>query len=235
VILSQIRKINQLLSLRHFNLIAKELKRISSSMESPVKVLDVGCGNGWYWTTGRLGNLVDSKVIELHILDAAVPPKSLSLISKVHQGIAPETLARFSTNEFDFVTTFDLIEHFPKHLGYQLLYEIDRIASKGSSVFTPNGFVWQPGSENNPFNAHLSGWTSKELSRLGWDKQYSTSGLRLLHGPYGKLKINPVNKLSIGINFLSHVLGIMHKDIGFAVLSIATKKQPREKFQNLGD
>ena len=230
-----IKKLHQACTLRHFNMVARELTRISYKQNSPVKVLDIGCGNGWYWKTGRLGELVETKVVELHVLEAAVPPESLAKISKVHQGKAPEALAIFKTNDFDFITTFDLIEHFPKHEGYQLLYELDRIAKHGSSVFTPNGFIWQPDSLNNKFNAHLSGWTPRELRKLGWKKQYSAGGLKFLHGAYGKLKVLNNGKMYFVTDLISNLIGNLHSDIGFAFLAISRKKLPRENYQNFSN
>ena len=214
-------------------MVADELLRISDSNQSPIKVLDIGCGNGWYWKTGPLGQLVSTKVIELHVLEVAQPPNSLALIATVHQGEAPQAMSIFQDDEFDFVTTFDLIEHFPKHQGYQLLYELDRIGKYGSSVFTPNGFVWQPGASNNKFNAHLSGWTPKELRRLGWETQYSAGGLKVLHGPYGRLKKLKSGTLYFAVELASNLLGNLHRNTGFAFLAVTRKKQPRQKDQDL--
>jgi hypothetical protein len=65
---------------------------------------------------------------------------------------------------------FDLIEHLSREDGYKLLYEVDRISAFASLIFTPNGFVWQPPTEKNSFDAHLSGWTPSEFRRMGWSK-----------------------------------------------------------------
>jgi SAM-dependent methyltransferase len=228
-----LKALHRRLTLRHFGIVAREIRAISKSQQRIVKVLDIGCGNGWYWREGPLANLVGKELIELHILDAATPPEELAEIASVHEGVAPSSLRDFAVNEFDFVTTFDLIEHFPKHDGYRLLYELDRISRFGSSVFTPNGFVWQPESTNNVFNAHLSGWTPRELRKLGWRKQYSAGGVKVFHGPYGVLKFSSNGALGFVLNLLSNAFGNLNPNIGFAFLGISEKKNTREDVQDL--
>jgi phospholipid N-methyltransferase len=105
------------------------------------------------------------------------------------RGHAPSDLAVFGDNVFDLVVCKNVIEHLPKHEGYLLLYEIDRICKFSSVLFTPNSFTWQPSSPNAPFNAHLSGWTPRELKQLGWSSQKGHVGLKSLFGPFATLKI----------------------------------------------
>ena len=113
-------------------------------------------------------------------------------------GHAPSGLAVFGYNEFDLVVCKNVIEHLPKHEGYLLLYEIDRICKFSSVLYTPNSFTWQPSSTNAPFNAHLSGWTPRELKHLGWSFQRGHVGLKPFFGPYATLKI----KSSFFLKFL---------------------------------
>lgn len=96
-------------------------------------------------------------------------------------GVAPLDLRNFDSHDFDLVTAFDVIEHLPKDQGYHLLYELNRLSSV-SVIRCPNGFVWQPPFEYNPFQAHVSGCSASELKRLGWQKQYGESGLKYLVG-----------------------------------------------------
>jgi hypothetical protein len=51
-------------------------------------------------------------------------------------------------------------------------------------LVTPKGFVWQPGSLNNPFNAHVSGWNVSELRAHGYSKFTGISGYKYQIGPY---------------------------------------------------
>ena len=213
---------------RQFTIVANELKRIYDVRQTTIKVLDIGCGNGWYWQSGELKNLILYDMIELHILEAAEVRTSLREICTVHRGIAPKDLSKFSDDYFDFTTTFDVLEHFSKSEGYKLLYEMNRISKEGSSIFTPNGFVWQPPSANNPFNAHLSGWKPKELAKLGWNRTHSAGGVKLLRGPYGKSLISQNTKINQALMVLLDTISIVDHRFGFAFLAISRKKNPSQ-------
>jgi hypothetical protein len=213
--------------LRHFLIINRSIRYLESKAGKPLRVLDIGCGDGWYWRTGPLSDLVDSKVIELHVLEAERLDLELVNVAIPHIGSAPDALRAMKEDMFDFVTCFDVIEHFSKHDGYHLLYEIDRISKYGSAIFTPNGFIWQPPSKNNFFNAHLSGWTPKELSNLGWSKIYSAGGYRGLYGPYGVPKIRKGTLIFKIFGFAIDVLSLIHPRLGFAFLAINHQKNPR--------
>lgn len=209
---------------RQFTIVASEIERIYRAKRTTVKVLDIGCGNGWYWKSGVLGELISDGTIELHVLEAVNVPSALREICTFHKGVAPKDLSQFSSDFFDFTTTFDVIEHFSKSDGYKLLYEMNRISKEGSSVFTPNGFVWQPPSVNNPFNAHLSGWKPSELARIGWNRTYSAGGVKFLRGPYGKSLISEDKKINQGIMVLLDTISLLNCKFGFAFLAISRGK-----------
>lgn len=227
------RRILKRMSLRQFYSVANELKQIGQTNQIPLKVLDIGCGDGWYWKSEPLCNLIKERIIVLYILDAAPVPASLKEIATIYKGVAPAALSDFEEDSFDFIVTYDLIEHFSKEDGYRLLYEIDRVSKFGSSIFTPNGFVWQPPSLNNTFNAHLSGWTPRELHKIGWDKQRSAGGLKMLHGAYGQNKVDTKYKLAVVIMAALDAFSMLHPRLSFAFVAISRKKQPRENFQSL--
>jgi hypothetical protein len=168
--------------------IEKELRNRNSSQK--LQVLDIGSGGAKYWIPilQRFG-----PQLELHLLDP-VRPKILDEISELATtkhivGFAPEDLSTLKSDGFSVVAAFDLIEHMTKADGYRLLYEIDRICLGASVVFTPNDHVWQTPSQNNPFNAHISGWKPREFRRMGWNQQRGHTGIRSLFGPYGVPKV----------------------------------------------
>jgi hypothetical protein len=66
------------------------------------------------------------------------------------------------------VLTSDVIEHLSKHDGYELICQMEAIAKKRVVIFTPNGMLGQKPEPDNPFQAHLSGWTVSEMRRLGY-------------------------------------------------------------------
>lgn len=171
----------------------------------PLRILDIGSGGAGYWTKvlQRFGGEV-----ELTLFDPMRPAniselEDLSTVSHF-VGLAPHGLSDLPSDSFDLCTAFDLIEHLSKEDGFRLLYEIDRVTKGLSIVFTPNGFVWQSPSSNNPFNAHISGWKPRELSGLGWKKPRGHTGLRCLFGPYGLPRAT--KKPWIQLSYLTAVL-----------------------------
>lgn len=180
------RKMSTVLPISISDLLVQEIKWLGNN-SMHLRILDLGAGSASYWESvlQQFPNLT----FQLDLMDAAVIESSSSTLSNVVQsriqGIIPMDLTSIPDNAYELVVAFDLIEHLPKDLGYRLLYEVDRISSAASVIFTPNGFVWQPPSSNNVFNAHLSGWEPRELRNLGWGKIRGHTGFQGLHGPYG--------------------------------------------------
>ena len=137
-------------------------------------------------------------------------------------GILPEDLKLIPDNEFDFVIALDLIEHLTKSQGYLLLYEIDRVSTGFSALLTPNGFAWQPPSANNPFNAHISGWNSKDFRNLGWKKTRGQIGIRYFYGPYAIQKYRGVSNFKLEMIALTKILSFFLPKLAFSLY--VTKK-----------
>jgi hypothetical protein len=185
------------------NLIKAELRQLAlSTMKRPIRILDIGGGRGRVWTEiDESGWLVAKDIrLEVTILDSTetvdkYTSKNLSINWK--EGVAPGCLESEVAGSVDFVTALDVIEHLPKHEGYQLLYQIHRISSH-SFLRTPNGFVWQPPFSSNAFQAHVSSWTPRELRKMGWRYQYGEAGPKFLIGigarPRYMLSLSPIRK-----------------------------------------
>ena len=88
------------------------------------------------------------------------------------------------------VTAFDLIEHFEKNEGYQLLDDMEKVAGERVIVFTPNGFVQQSATNDNTFQKHKSGWKYQEMKKSGF-KIYGVNGYKKLRGMYAVSRIKP--------------------------------------------
>jgi hypothetical protein len=180
------RKISLVLPITRFDVLNREIKWLKEQT-TEISILDLGAGSATYWKL-VLSDFPNAN-FKLDLMDAASISESNSLLNNVQssrlQGMIPMDLSTIPDNAYDMVVAFDLIEHLSKDQGYILLYEIDRICSKTSVVFTPNGFIWQPPSVNNSFNAHISGWTPREFRSLGWKKVRGHTGFRNFHGPYG--------------------------------------------------
>jgi ubiquinone/menaquinone biosynthesis C-methylase UbiE len=208
----------------------QELNKIAQiSKGETIKVLDIGAGSAWYWE--EIANEITNFSLEVTLLDAVQLDSKLSRHQQLEfrrlVGTAPESLTEITANEFDLVVAFDLIEHLSKENGYKLLYEIDRISENSSMLFTPNGYVWQPPSMNNPFNAHISGWTPSELRKLGWDQLRGHTGLRVLREPYGLekkiVKYWPMSELDALLKLASFRM----PRFAFAYSAVKRVKNPR--------
>lgn len=160
--------------------------------EGNVRILDIGAGPATLWLKPELSTITRNRKLEISLFDANESTPENLVVEGVtfHKivGLAPTDLSEIHDDQFDFVLAYDVIEHLPKHEGYEMLYEINRISKSRSIIFTPNGHLWQPPAVNNPFNKHISGWTAKELRMMGWGITRGHSGFKIQFGPYGVLK-----------------------------------------------
>lgn len=180
------RKLSLTLPISISDILISEISRLATK-STQLSVLDLGAGSAKYWDE-VLKEFPHVK-FKLNLMDAvAIESLACSLdhvtVSRI-QGEVPIDLLDIRPDTYDLVVAFDLIEHLTKDQGYMLLYELDRVSSGTSVVFTPQGFVWQPPSTNNKFNAHISGWKPQELKKLGWKKIRGHTGSQYLYGPYG--------------------------------------------------
>lgn len=221
-----------------YSVLFREMQALKTNK---IRILDIGAGPATVWQKPDFLKLIRDREAEITLLDATeeVPlPKNLPGVIFCRKiGVAPDSLRDFEDNSFDFVLAFDIIEHLPKHDGYKLLYEINRICKATSVIFTPNGFVWQPPSSNNLFNNHVSGWMPSELRMMGWYRTYGHTGFRRNFGPYGieeptklpkfisrelrsigTIIVYRIPKLAFSFTAVSRKkrLGIVHQDFGTA-------------------
>jgi hypothetical protein len=198
-----------MVSIRHRNtptaMLSELIRELGLREGRVLRILDVGSGSGTIWLQPDLRSTLETVAVDVTLFDAADTLDLVELPANFnhHRGIAPSDLSTFRNDAFDIVIAFDLIEHLSKQEGYLLLYQLDRLASQVSVVFTPTGFLWQPPSENNPFNAHISGWKPTELSRLGW-RTTGLFGFRFLMGPYATPRLQA--KTRIGKFLLQYLM-----------------------------
>ena len=183
---------------------------------SRIRVLDVGGGTGRVWK-----ELLTCQCIELTIVDPWVP-------EGLHEDRANRricsTLAeashRLEDQEFDYVFAIDVLEHLPRSEGYSFLYDLVRLSRKVAFVYTPNGFVWQPPSRNNRFNAHLSGWSVRDLKEAGFTEIRGHTGLRTMYGSYAIPKIQRWTVLSVAANLVGNLIVRLFPSKAFALSGI---------------
>ena len=167
--------------------------------------LDIGCGKSSYLSMFR-------PKLRTVGLDAFEGSLAVSRKANVHDDYiladiistpAEQILRSNGGGKFDIVSLFDVIEHLPKHLGWDLLAKCEALASKFILVQTPYGFLEQGPEEGNPYQVHLSGWFPHDFEGIGY-KVAGAAGTRFLHGCAGRFKYN-----FPGIAFADAILGVL--------------------------
>jgi hypothetical protein len=215
-----------------FSIIAKEIESLSNKLNRKIRVADFGAGTAHYWFNDKLSEILENHIYELYLIDATpelivgVNNSQAKVIQ--HSGFIPAVMNDFEENYFDLTIALDLIEHLNFESAMLFLYEIDRATSSTSIIFTPNGMVWQPPSENNPFNAHISFYKPKFLKKLGWVKIHGVTGLKINHGPYGSLK-KELNLFRFIRNVLLLPVVSRFPNLAFSFVAIKSQKNPRIK------
>lgn len=152
-------------------------------------VLDVGCG-----AAGSPVSLIKDRLNYSIGVDAYLPSIESSERSKAHTEHKHMDVTKiaevFKPKSFDCVVALDLIEHLTKEEGKMLLKNMESIAIKKVIVFTPNGYINQDIYDNNEYQIHKSGWSAKEMKKLGY-KVVGINGLKILRGEYAKPKFKP--------------------------------------------
>lgn len=136
----------------------------------PRRVLDIG--PGW----GKYGLACREYLPELRQLDAIEVPQGrqraqTAIYDTVFIGDARDAPQAFYRS-YNLVLLIDVIEHFPKERGHELL---SRICDAGAHVLvaTPQWFFEQH-DDHNPHEEHLSLWGWEDFSPHGIDVDVST-------------------------------------------------------------
>jgi SAM-dependent methyltransferase len=151
-------------------------------------LLDIGCGE-------RSPIFRFSKSIARTTgVDSHLPSIENSKAEGIHTDYVQMNLAgigsRFEPRSYDCVVALDVIEHFEKADGLRLLEAMERIARKKVVLYTPNGFLAQPPTPDNPHQLHRSGWTVSEMRARGYEV-VGLGGWRPLRGAYAAPRIHP--------------------------------------------
>jgi phage-related protein len=98
-------------------------------------------------------------------------------------------------DKVDCVVALHVVEHLEKDQSLKLIHQMSNWASKIIIIETPNGFLKQEGTVNNPYQAHLCGYTVNELRSLGF-KVTGTTGMKFLRNNHSKgsyrIKLIPI-------------------------------------------
>lgn len=162
------------------------LYRLYKNLRGCRYILDVGCGissplrflKGDIYTIG-----VDGYKLDLDMAKKFGTHNEYKLID------ALSINKHFQNKSFDAVLLLDIIEHFKKDRGYELIAKAERIAKKKIIIVTPNGFLPQQ-SKNGDLQEHLSGWDCEDMRQLGYSVA-GLLGLKQLRGEYHNLRYYP--------------------------------------------
>jgi SAM-dependent methyltransferase len=146
-------------------------------------VLDVGCGSYSimrYLTRGR----------SVTGLDRHEPSLKANRNLYAHVVEADILDCPFRERSFDAVVSLDVIEHLAKEDGERMLATMEMLARTSVVVYTPNGFLPQPASPDNPWQEHRSGWTPAEFRARGY-RVFGINGLKRFRGDFGQILRRP--------------------------------------------
>ena len=159
-----LQKIDELLLYPFYQQFINRIDRETSDCQS---LLDIGCG--FNLPIKRVTERMDRSVG----LDVFQPSIDKAIKAQTHNEFVvadvKSYLEQLPDKSFDAVLALDLIEHLTKEQGFWLISQMERLARKKVVIFTPNGFVPQTPYDNNPWQAHISGWDCNEMSKMGYE------------------------------------------------------------------
>lgn len=142
-------------------------------------MLDLGAGRN------DLSEMCHAHSIRQLLLDLNYPSEKRRDYHRVQVSITNHLEVLRAIQDFsgdskvDAVICIQTLEHLTREDGILLLENICDYAYKLVVVETPNGFVYQEGTLDNPFQAHLSGWNYEDFHKLGYSI-VGTFGLKFL-------------------------------------------------------
>lgn len=124
----------------------------------------------------------------------------------------------FKPESFEAVLALDVIEHLNKVEGYRFIQNAEKIGRYVIVLFTPNGFVYQSEHDRNPYQQHLSGWTTVELRRFGFQVN-GINGLKILRKGKAELRFKP-ERLFLELSELSQKIAYRFPCLAFQLLCV---------------
>jgi len=152
-------------------------------------VLDIGCGKHSYVSPFR----PRIRTVGLDAFEGAIETSKKRglhddyIHANIIESSAETIIDKSGGKKFDLVALFDVIEHLPKKLGWELLEKCEQLTNRYIILQTPNGFLEQGPEDENIYQRHLSGWFAWEFESLGY-KVAGSAGTRFFHGYAGEFK-----------------------------------------------
>jgi SAM-dependent methyltransferase len=154
-----------------------------------IRVLDVGCSDG------RGSEVLGD--VGAYGVDVYRPALFTARQSgrRVLPAQADARRLPYRSGSFDVVVALDVIEHFDKPDALSMIGEMERVSRNIVVLLTPNGFVPQPGTDDEPWQEHRCGFTAYELSHRGYDVR-GVGGPARLRGEYGRFAAGGFGKVA---------------------------------------
>lgn len=179
-------------------------------------LLDLGCGSNS--PISRFSSKIPYRV-GVDIFDNSI---CLSKKNNIHNEYIKIDILdienEFEEKSFDCVIAIDLIEHFSKEDGLNLLRIMEKISKKKVVISTPNGFVPQNEYDGNRYQVHLSGWSYEEMVKMGF-RIIGIGGWKILRGERGGIIWRP-KILWFLVSRLTHFYTRNHPEHAFSILCI---------------
>lgn len=173
-------------------------------------VVDVGCGAGSQSAPHALARAIG---VDIHFPSVAHARREGSRFGAICASLQSLPLG---DRAVDAVVALDVIEHFVQDEALTLLREFERVARRAIVLMTPNGFLPQPGTADNPFMEHRSGWSTPDLAALGYSVR-GVNGWRSLRGAFAAPRFGPVGK---ALSLASQPLVRRHPSKAFHLLAV---------------
>lgn len=195
--------------LSYYKALEKELKEMTS-------VLDVGCGS---WSPlANVKKRFYSVGIDIHKSSIEEIKKS-KIHDKTKVGDVLKISTYFKPKSFDVVIALDVVEHFVKKEGLELIKQMEALAKKKVIILTPYGFTKQTPIDDNPFQEHKSGWSIDDFTKRGY-KTYGMRGFRFIRtGEYATIKYKPWFLWGV-VSALSQFITYFYPKLAYQILAI---------------
>jgi hypothetical protein len=156
----------------------------------PRSVLDIGVGFGkWGFLCREYLDIFQGRYLPaewqtriegIEAFPAYATPTYDYVYNQIHYGDVREVLAGLP--EYELIIIGDVIEHFEKQVGLELLAELKRksafVLLSSPTVFYPQGDAFE-----NEFERHLSFWTIEDFAASKFDyEEYDNAFVALIRG-----------------------------------------------------
>jgi 2-polyprenyl-3-methyl-5-hydroxy-6-metoxy-1,4-benzoquinol methylase len=114
--------------------LTESIRFVEDSNVQGCRVLDIGCGYGWFENNVLQRGVIRVDGIEISELDLQTAKDNIS-DERVVFTIAGALELPFADNTFDTVVSWEVIEHIPKHTEPQMFKEVARVLKPGGHFY----------------------------------------------------------------------------------------------------